>query len=1211
MYTHNKFYLLIQRIVLFLILIGLSTTGKSQVAANQCISLGNQVISSKVGLPSWGPTLPEALSDASDGTIFEVERPVLLDLVVDPQSSDKDLILHWRSASYESRGQNNNRGFHQIKIYSSDDGINWTSLKFHVWNNGTLEDKDIYESSWQDDYVLFENTHQQWIRVEELDDYNGNYNNDGYPDSAMQLSRLEVFTSAPDGFNDDIWLFMGNSETNGNMGVGSTNLGASTYFSNKIHDENPCYYPIVLNGGFGGEAGVTVIQEGYLSDILTKKPEISFVPFCYGLNDIMRGEPTPVLTPYGQSNLQAATKIFTDAYSQLIDIIQADPNRIAIPSRIPWVFVPNDYCPTCTDASPDFTYGTRPFNIGNGNPDFDFIDNIIQTKTPYAVDPNTDLAYADFDTWFYNHKYGYKVFREDKVHHESFGINQFNKIWVNTAEKIVYAPNIDIQITETDGTNDGVIDMGENVTLTASGGSQYTWSDNSTSSSIVVSPAYSQAFSVTITDGSGSCTYVRSVDIIVSCADYTISQSGLWDYPSTQIGTITIPNGKELILEDVALDFCQDGGIIIEDGGTLIIGKSVGLTSNQSWNGIQLQGQNSVLQSTSNAHWGDAGLLSSATVGIQSTTDLNTPITLDNFEFKNNDLSVELIGSEAILTGCKFVDDRGENAGIGIHATNSKLHVLPEKFNGTDTTKWKRSIFSNLKFGVLLDQDGQNKEAIITNSDFVLCGVGIHNQNVSGFKIRHNHFVFGNDYTPAGSGYFQRYQYGVLMSGVMPGFTLEGNYFDFNGNAYKRSIGIQVTQLGENENLIKGNHFEDMVFANVAFGTNGKPVEISGLQYACNKNHDNTVSIVTGNNTIIRARQGKTLGFGVFQSVDNQVLNGCDWDFYHQGNAVDYYYLSEMPVNFGGISIHNADIGPDCFLAQIPPGDGLTPAEKELNEKIYLENSDAYERAKDEWKAARQSHDEHLIKQKLDEMTKISEALWEIVSVGYLAARIDVQKGKREEVRKWIRRFNTFSGDVMLAADYSASEDWSSVNNTLRMIPQKYEMNESMMKDLDALVMIYDILATEPIDKLSSNALDDLDRMAESGIGYASYQARSIMSRYGYIYQPLAIDERIEQQFLEVRMEENSNESTTKLKTSPNPADYNVVFDWSEFVVESNKHVTIEIRNKMGSLIQILKPSTGVTSMEWTTEAVSSGLIYYHMMIDGQEVDSGQVIINK
>jgi len=80
---------------------------------------------------------------------------------------------------------------------------------------------------------------------------------------------------------------------------------------------------------------------------------------------------------------------------------------------------------------------------------------------------------------------------------------------------------------------------------------------------------------------------------------------------------------------------------------------------------------------------------------------------------------------------------------------------------------------------------------------------------------------------------------------------------------------------------------------------------------------------------------------------------------------------------------------------------------------------------------------------------------------------------------------------------------------------------------------------------------------------------------------------------------------------TPNPADYNIHFDWSAFTVSENQDVRIEITDKTGGLIAILQPAKGAFSQQWTTEGVSSGIVYYRLLIGGQEVDSGQLLINK
>ena len=74
--------------------------------------------------------------------------------------------------------------------------------------------------------------------------------------------------------------------------------------------------------------------------------------------------------------------------------------------------------------------------------------------------------------------------------------------------------------------------------------------------------------------------------------------------------------------------------------------------------------------------------------------------------------------------------------------------------------------------------------------------------------------------------------------------------------------------------------------------------------------------------------------------------------------------------------------------------------------------------------------------------------------------------------------------------------------------------------------------------------------------------------------------------------------------------DFNANFDWSEFDVEG-KEITIEITNQTGGLIQVLHPNAATGMVEWTTEAVSGGICYYRLLIDGVEADTGFFVVNK
>ena len=148
------------------------------------------------------------------------------------------------------------------------------------------------------------------------------------------------------------------------------------------------------------------------------------------------------------------------------------------------------------------------------------------------------------------------------------------------------------------------------------------------------------------------------------------------------------------------------------------------------------------------------------------------------------------------------------------------------------------------------------------------------------------------------------------------------------------------------------------------------------------------------------------------------------------------------------------------------------------------------------------------------------------------------------------------------------------------------------------------------MESLSAKVIQQLEVIAEVKGGQAKYLARTILFQYDRHF-PLVVSDLPQKSSGEVTTGSSENtETTTKMLVSPNPTDYNVNFDWSAWWVTGQK-VEIEITDQLGSLIQVLKPLEGQTSMEWTTELVSGSLCNYRLLIDDEEVDYGQIIINK
>ena len=107
-------------------------------------------------------------------------------------------------------------------------------------------------------------------------------------------------------------------------------------------------------------------------------------------------------------------------------------------------------------------------------------------------------------------------------------------------------PTASIAIAETSGTtnNDGTICAGASVSLTATGGTSYLWSDGSTTAAITVSPTTTTTYTVTVTDGNG-CSATSNTTITVNALPTTYNVTGGGAYCSGGLGSaVGLSNSK-------------------------------------------------------------------------------------------------------------------------------------------------------------------------------------------------------------------------------------------------------------------------------------------------------------------------------------------------------------------------------------------------------------------------------------------------------------------------------------------------------------------------------------------------------------------------------------------------------------------------------------------------------------------------------------------
>ena len=134
------------------------------------------------------------------------------------------------------------------------------------------------------------------------------------PSSGIRIDEIDVH-DATDGA-DDTWFFLGDSVT---AFAFSRAADSQPSFAENVHAEYPGYFPVMINGGIGGE--LTTGGLARLRAVLALNPDVRFFAIGYGTNDAWGGRLTPAQF---RSNLQS-----------MIDQL-LDAGRVPVLARIPF-----------------------------------------------------------------------------------------------------------------------------------------------------------------------------------------------------------------------------------------------------------------------------------------------------------------------------------------------------------------------------------------------------------------------------------------------------------------------------------------------------------------------------------------------------------------------------------------------------------------------------------------------------------------------------------------------------------------------------------------------------------------------------------------------------------------------------------------------------------------------------------------------------------
>lgn len=386
----------------------------ARVAKNMCVTLGATVVSD-------APPLAGKLSyltDGLDSTTCRLRKNSEIKLKLNAEISIADaayLMLHFRTHGTAAEWSNNPFA-RVLSNYVITESLDSTDGKDGTWQELAAGTNDLLDS-----VIVLPNHKPKWIGVKSSGTPAIPADDKRLMPSDLMLSRLDVFRAAPKGYRNDYWIFTGDSLIVQDMPAGGVE-GRNVYFSDLVRQRHPDRYPIVVHAGRGGEimANTTGRMKNFLPIISapngTDTATATMLCFEPGFNDI---------------GIMAGLWIGEKVQKNLMDAQEVckASGLVMVPVRIEYATAylnPE----TMEPAKGTIFHNTLAANLAG-------VDVFAREHAPYAVDPKTQLPYADY--WNYTHQNYATAIAKDGVHHTKAGSDGINQLWADVADKMVYS----------------------------------------------------------------------------------------------------------------------------------------------------------------------------------------------------------------------------------------------------------------------------------------------------------------------------------------------------------------------------------------------------------------------------------------------------------------------------------------------------------------------------------------------------------------------------------------------------------------------------------------------------------------------------------------------------------------------------------------------------------------------------------------------------
>ncbi|MCK9423841.1 MAG: C25 family cysteine peptidase [Bacteroidales bacterium] len=284
-----------------------------------------------------------------------------------------------------------------------------------------------------------------------------------------------------------------------------------------------------------------------------------------------------------------------------------------------------------------------------------------------------------------------------------------------------------------------------------------------------------------------------------------------------------------------------------------------------------------------------------------------TTDTLRDGSFPNSFVRLNGV-NPVVFEGCTFKntllfhDNINGGRGVGIYSENSGYYITAACLdpNSSPCTHLRYSSFEKLYRGIYSMNSGSSSSIHIADANFLDNYNGLY---LSGFN--------GISYAEVISNKFRnslpnQWSYGMYLN-ECSGYHVENNEF-FDTTTTPVTIGLIVNNSGTLSNEIYRNVFHNLKHATLSQNVNrnyNPPLNLGGLCYKCNKfvkddltepnifDFSITYEGHYSNTTGIAKNQGTYLSGTSFAPVGNmfQPTPASDhYDFYNEGNPIDYYY---------------------------------------------------------------------------------------------------------------------------------------------------------------------------------------------------------------------------------------------------------------------------------------------------------------------------------